>query len=388
MNTLRALAGRALCSCILLTLGACSAEQPPAQQPPPPAVVVQTVSREAVPLSLTYAARTAGSREVEVRARVSGILLERRYQEGARVKAGQPMFLIDPAPFQARLARAEAELAMAQARLREARRTRDRIEALVAEKLVSQSQRDEALALFEVAEATVASAQAEVRNAKIDLEYTDVRAPIAGLTSSERRSEGSLVATDPASSLLTRIVQIEPLYVEFSLPQNEARLLRMQMGRQDALKLKLLLENGSEHGEMARLDFLDNAIDPATGTVRARAVLDNKEGTLLPGQFLRARIEGVQLGQAVTVPRKALMPSPQGHFVWSVDGSNVVSPHPVQIERSMGNNVLVSGLEPGARYVLEGVLKVQPGVKVQPMEPQAAPAAASAPPAAGVAAQR
>lgn len=360
-----------VCLCLLaLGLAACEGEQPAPAEPPRPSVVVGTVSREAVPVTLSYSARTAGSREVEVRARVRGILLERLYREGTRVKEGQQMFRIDPAPFEANLARANAELASAQARLKEAERTRARIDQLVDQKLVSQSERDEALAAFEVAEATVASAQAAVRNAKIDLQYTDVRAPISGLTSNERRSEGSLV-DDGDDSLLTRIVQMDPLYVEFSLPQAEASAIRMQLSAREELNVRLVLENGREHPVPARLTFLDNAIDATTGTVRARAVLANPEGLLMPGQFVRARVEGVQLGEAVTVPRKALMPSPQGHFVWVVDGNDAVAPQPVQIERSMGNNVLVTGLEPGMRYVQEGVLKVRPGAKVQAVAPAA-----------------
>jgi membrane fusion protein, multidrug efflux system len=368
---------RALAVLCVASLVGCEAKQPPPAAPPRPAVVVATVSREAVPVALSYAARTAGSREVEVRARVRGILLERRYQEGTRVREGQPMFRIDPAPFEANLARANAELASAQARLKEAERTRARIDQLVGQKLVSQSERDEALAQFEVAQAAVASAQAAVRNATIDLQYTDVRAPISGLTSNERRSEGSLV-DDGDDSLLTRIVQIDPLYVEFSLPQAEAAAMRAQLSGREGLSVRLVLENGREHPEPARLTFLDNAIDATTGTVRARAVLANGAAQLLPGQFVRARVEGVQIGAAVTVPRKALMPSPQGHFVWVVDGNDAVAPQPVQIERSMGNNVLVSGLEPGTRYIQEGVLKVRPGVKVQPIAPAAKNAEAPA----------
>jgi membrane fusion protein, multidrug efflux system len=357
------------CLCVVVLTAACESQDAAPPEPPRPAVVVATVSRTSVPLALTYAARTAGSREVEVRARVRGILLERRYQEGTRVKAGQRMFQIDPAPFEANLARATAELASAQARLREAERTRARIDTLLKEKLVSQSQRDEALAQFEVSQAAVAAAEAAVRNAKIDLQYTDVRAPIAGLTSNERRSEGSLVDTDGEESLLTRIVQIDPLYVEFSLPQGEASALRAQLNQRGGLQVRLLLENGREHPQFAQLTFLDNTVDADTGTVRARAVLANTDGALLPGQFVRARVEGVQLGEAVSVPRKALMPSPQGHFVWVVGADEAVSPQPVQIERSVGNNVLITGLEPGTRYVQEGVMKVQPGVKVQAVAP-------------------
>ncbi|HKE94788.1 MAG TPA: efflux RND transporter periplasmic adaptor subunit, partial [Povalibacter sp.] len=195
-------------------------------QPPPPEVGVKTVDSSAVPLDLTYTARTVGSREVEVRARVGGILLKRRFEEGSRVKEGQPMFLIDPEPIRARLASARAEVAVAKARLEEARRQRDRVLPLFEKNAVSQSRRDEVVSTFEVAQASLTAAEAAQRTAELDLEYSDVRAPIGGLTSREAVSEGSLVSTDQNSSLLTRIVQIDPLYVEFTVPEAEAALIR------------------------------------------------------------------------------------------------------------------------------------------------------------------
>lgn len=214
----------------LSMLAACG-EEPQMQAPPAPEVAVQTVGDDAVPLELTYTARTAGSREVEVRARVSGMLLKRRYEEGSRVKQGQPMFLIDPEPVRARVSSARAELAVAKSRLEEARRQKDRILPLFEQNAVSQSRRDEAVSAFEVAQANVSAAESNLRMAQLDLEYTDVRAPIDGLSSREAVSEGSLVSTEQSSSLLTKIVQIDPLYVEFAVPEVEAALLRNTLVR-------------------------------------------------------------------------------------------------------------------------------------------------------------
>lgn len=347
-------------------LSACGSEATPGQ-PPPPEVAVQTVDASPVPLDLTYTARTMGSREVEVRARVGGILLKRRYEEGKPVQQGQPMFLIDPEPVRARLESAKAELAVAKARMDEARRERDRVLPLFEQNAVSQSRRDEVVSGFEVAAAQVTSAESGLRTAQLDLEYTDVRAPISGLTSREVMSEGSLVSTDQTSSLLTRIVQVDPLYVEFAVPESEASLIRGALaGSKGAgLPVKVVMEDGSDYAQVAQLTFVDNAVDVGSGTVRARAVLPNHDATLIPGQFVRAKVEGVVLANSLAIPRKAVMSGPQGRFVWLVDNEQKVEIRPVQVSRSMGNNIMVTqGLSAGERFIVEGVMKVQPGIVV------------------------
>jgi membrane fusion protein, multidrug efflux system len=358
----------ALALIITASLAACGSE-PPQQAPPPPEVSVQTVTDATVPLDLTYTARTVGSREVEVRARVGGILLKRRYEEGSRVKEGQPLFLIDPEPIRARVASARAELAVAKARQDEARRQRDRILPLFEQNAVSQSRRDEAVSGFEVAQANVAAAESNLTTAQLDLEYSDVRAPISGLTSREVMSEGSLVSTDQSSSLLTKIVQVDPLYVEFSVPEAEASLIRGGLAPSKAAAapiVKLLLDDGSEFADAAKVTFVDNAVDRSSGTVRVRAVLPNPEGKLFPGQFVRAKVEGVSLANAVSVPRKAVMTSAQGASVFVVGADNKAEPRPVKIARNMGNNVIVTeGLKPGDRYIVEGAfMRVMPGMEV------------------------
>jgi membrane fusion protein (multidrug efflux system) len=350
-------------------LTACDKEQA-MQAPPPPEVTVQTVDAQPVPLELTYAARTVGSREVDVRARVGGIVLKRRFQEGSRVSQGQPMFLIDPEPVRARVASARAEVAVAKARLEEARRNRDRVLPLFEKNAVSQSRRDEAVSAFEVAQANVLAAESQLRMAELDLEYTDVRAPISGLTSREVLSEGSLVSTDQASSLLTKIVQVDPLYVEFNVPEAEAAMIRAGLAPANKNAhppgVRLILEDGTEYPQAAKVTFVDNAVDRSSGTVRVRAVLPNKDAELIPGQFLRARVEGIQLSNVVSIPRKAVMSGPQGSYVWVVGEDAKAQMRPVQVGRSMGNNVIVTeGLSSGDRYIVEGVMKVmQPGIQV------------------------
>jgi len=364
-----------LAGTLATALTACSGKQA-AQQPPPPEVAVQTVDQGSVPLDLTYTARTVGSREVEVRARVGGILLKRRFEEGSRVREGQPMFLIDPEPIRARVASARADVAVAKARLEEARRQNERVLPLFEKNAVSQSRRDESVSAYEVAQANFASAQAALHMSELDLGYSDVRAPISGLTSREVQSEGSLVTTEQASSLLTKIVQVDPLYVEFSVPEAEAVLIRNTLAPASKAAppvVKLLLDDGREYADAAKVTFVDNAVDRSSGTVRVRAVLKNPEAQLIPGQFVRARIEGVALTNVVAIPRKAVMSSAQGRFVWIVGAEDKIEMRPVQVGRGMANNVVVTdGLKPGDRYVVEGVLKVQPGAPVSAVSVDAA----------------
>lgn len=360
-------------------LAGCSQGSPAGGAPPPPEVAVTTAEAGSLPMTLEYTGQTAGSRDVEVRARVSGILLQRRYQEGGAVRQGDVLFQIDPEPYRAAAAQARAEVGVERAKLNEARRQHDRILPLFDKGLVSQMNRDEAISNFEVAEANVAAAEAKLRKANLDLGYTEVRAPIAGLTSHEARSEGSLVTAGSDSSLLTRIVQTDPTYVEFSLPEIDAMALRARLtGKDSGVIARLLLEGGEIYPAGATINFLDTTVQPGTGTLRARATVANPDGTLLPGQFVRVRLEGVTL-QGVAVPRRAVMSSAQGTFVWIVGAGDKVELRPVKLGGNVGERELITaGLQGGERVVVDGVLKVQPGVQVTIAKP--APAAA---PAAG-----
>jgi membrane fusion protein (multidrug efflux system) len=349
----------------VVTLQACSrADQTPAAAPPPE-VAIATVAKGAVPLDLSYTGQTVGSREVEVRARVTGIVLKRSYREGAVVRQGEVLFQIDPAPFEASVAQSKAALAVAKANAAQARRDHDRVLPLFQQGLVSVKDRDDAVSKLEVAEANAQSAAAALRTAELQLGYTSVRAPISGVASRESRSEGSLVSADTDSALLTRIVQIEPLYVDFSVPSNEATLLRARMasGKQN---VKVKVTNDEGVNDTAVLTFIDNAVDIASGTVQMRAVLANAQRGTWPGQFVRAEVEDMTVPDAIAIPRRAVLSSTQGYMVWSLDDKNSAQPRPVKLGRNLGNNVLITeGLTGGERIIVDGLFKVTPGAIVR-----------------------
>jgi membrane fusion protein (multidrug efflux system) len=355
-------------------------KDPAAQMtPPPPEVTVAIATHGALPLELEYTGRTAGSREIEVRARVSGILLERRYEEGSAVRRNDVLFRIDPDSFRAAASQARAEANVARAQLEQARRERDRILPLFDKQAVSTRQRDEAVSGFEIAAANLAAAEARARSAELDLSYTEVRAPIGGLTSREARSEGSLVTAGSESSLLTRIVQTDPLYADFMVPEDEAALLRQRLAAGDELQSTLLLDGPNPQATRGKLTFVDNAVETASGTVRARVVVPNPDSKLVPGQFVRVRVEGLALNNVVTVPRRAIMSSAQGNFAWVVGPGEVTEMRQVRVARTVGDTSVISdGLEGGERVISEGVLKVRPGATVAVVDPDARPRASVA----------
>jgi membrane fusion protein (multidrug efflux system) len=311
-------------------LAACGGQQAPPQMPPMEVGTLE-VQPSALSLSLEYAAQLRGAREVEVRSRVSGILLKRMYQEGSAVKEGALLFRIDPAPFRAEVARAQAEVGVQQANLQQAQRERDRIVPLYEQKLVSLRDRDNAVAAYESAKAGVEAARASLNRAQLDLSYTDVRAPISGLTSREARSEGSLVTAGDDSSLLTHLVQGDRLYVQFSVSDSEAESLRAAMSGGTPINVRVVDTQGKTLGENAPIEFIAPSVGNGTGTVDVRAVLNNPDGALLPGQVVRARIEGISVAGSLVIPKRAIMHGIQGPFVWLVGPENKVEIRPIKI---------------------------------------------------------
>lgn len=353
---------------------------------PPPEVARTVVQPADVELPLEYVAQVGGSRAVQVRARVEGIVQKRTYTEGKPVKAGETLFLIDPAPFQAALDRARADLAEQEARSAQADKELKRVLPLFADRAVSQKDRDAAQAERDQSAAAVKSARAAVRSAEIDLGYTRVVAPIAGVTSREVRSEGSLVRPSDDSGQLTTLNQVDPAYVRFSYAENEALAIRKNLadGRlrmpAGGPVVEIVLADGSVHPQPGRIDFTDTLIDVQTGTVGVRATVANPDATLLPGQFVRVRLKGVVRPQAIVVPQRAVMQGPAGQFVWVIGDGDKVEFRPIVTGAAIGKGWIVeSGLQGGERIALDNLLKLAPGaVVVEPKPQPAQPAAAAA----------
>lgn len=366
------------------------AQAPGGATPPPPPVTVTEIVTQNVTVPYEYAARVSAYRDVQVRARVGGILLHRNFVEGTEVKAGDLLFEIDPAPYEAEVAKAQAQVAQAEATYQQSIRDAERAEQLVQQKVQSTAVRDSALATRDLNKAAVAAAKAQLRTAELNLSYTKVTAPIGGITSLEQVSEGSLIGTDATSSLLTSITQIDPVYVNFSFTDSEAaeiRKLREARGAtgQDAdrLRIKIFFGDGQAYDKEGVIDFTSSSLDTETGTLGARAVVENPDQRLIPGQFVRASILGVTIDDAILVPKAALMQSPQGQFVYVVNKDNVAEVRPITISRELTDSWLVSdGLKPGDRIITEGVIKAAPGKAVQPVAPKA-DGEANADPAAG-----
>ncbi|WP_062012342.1 efflux RND transporter periplasmic adaptor subunit [Aureimonas sp. AU4] len=338
--------------------------------PPPPAVTVETVTPSTVPVTYEYPARVAASRLVEIRAQVGGILLERSFNEGARVNEGDTLFRIDPKPYQAEVALAEAQVTQAKAQLSQAQRTEERAQSLARTGAGTAATLDDARSQRELAQAAVAQAEARLETAQLSLGYTTVTASAGGITSLEQVPEGSLIQQ---GALLTQITQLDPIYVNFSPADTEAQSIRQQIesgaaeGALKDLKVSVRFGNGETYAQTGSIDFLSSSIDTQTGTILSRAVLPNPDSRLLPGQFVRVEVEGLKVPNAVTIPTAALMQGPQGTFVYTLDDKNVAAVRPVTIGRELGDRLLVAnGLKGGDRVVTVGVIKVRPGSPVQP----------------------
>ena len=339
---------------------------------PPSEVNVVTVQQQALPVTWEYTGQTAGSREVEVRARVTGILLSRNFKEGEPVKKGQSLFTIDPKPFEAALQRAVADVAAAEARLEQAKRNAARFKPLYAEKAVSQKEYDDAVSAEAIGDADLKAAQARLTEAKLNLAYTRVEAPVSGVTSRALPSEGTLVSGP--NVLLTSVVQVDPIWVNFGISDNEAAQLqkearagRLQLPRN--FEVELRFSDGSVYPHKGKLDFADVRVSTQTSTREARAEVPNPNGLVRPGQFVRVVLKGAVRPKAVTVPQRAVLEGPQGKFVYVIDEKGTAQPRPVQVGPWSGDQWLVTeGLQGGERVIVDGVMKIGPGAPVKVAE--------------------
>jgi membrane fusion protein (multidrug efflux system) len=354
--------------------------------PSPPEVGVVTAEPAELPLPVEYAGRIVGVRDVEVRALVGGLLLKRGFEEGAKVTQGQLLFQIDPAPYQVALSRAEAQLNQAQATLRQAEDNFTRVEELSRRSVATEKQREDALAARDQARATVQVAQAEIASARLNLGYTEVLAPVAGLTAMTSPSIGSLIQAQ--QTLLTTITPQDPAYVSFSFTDEELQAYRA-LNEQRAkpiedkdLSVELRYSNGRLNAHRGRIDTSAPRVDPQTGTIQVRVVFPNPEGLLLPGQFVRLRILGITLLDAIAVPKEAVSQGARGPYVYVVDAKDMAEIRPVRLGRQVGPAWVVSeGLKGGERVIVDGVVRVRAGEKVRPVAfvPPAGTQASSSP---------
>jgi membrane fusion protein, multidrug efflux system len=347
----------------------------PAAQPagggmPPPEVTAVTVQPHDVPVIFEHVGQTAGVREVEVRPRVSGILEHWNYREGAPVHAGDSMFTIDPAPFRAAVARAEAQLASAEARRAQAQRTVERLKPLWEAKATSQKNYDDAVSAEQIAQADLKAASAALTEARLDLSYTRVAAPISGVSSRALQSEGTLVQAQ--QTLLTTISQVDPIHVIFGISESEHLKLakeaaegRLTLPKDGRFDVSVKLADGSVYSATGKLDFSDIRVNPQTGTSEARAVLPNPSQKLRPGQFVRVMLKGATYPRALAVPQRAVLEGPKTKLVMIVNAQNIVEPRPVEVGDWTGEDwVITSGLQPNDRVIVDGIMRIRPGAPV------------------------
>jgi membrane fusion protein (multidrug efflux system) len=351
----------------------------PAQ--PPPEIGIMVAQPAEVPYPVEYAGRVAGFRDVEVRPRVGGLLLERRYEEGARVAKDQVLFRIDPATYEVALNRAEAQLNQAQAALRQAEESFARIEPLASRGVSTEAQLQDARAQRDQARAGVQIAEAEIQSAKLNLGYTTVTAPVAGITALQSPPVGALIQAQ--QTLLTTVSQIDPAYVNFSFTDEEGRAFRSlneQRERPISEKdLTIELRYGTEttYPQKGRIDTAAQRVDPQTGTIQARAIFPNPDAILLPGQFVRVRLIGITLPKVIVIPHQAVGQGPQGPSVYVLGANNIAQVRPIRLGPELASGWVVrEGLSGGERVVVDGVIRVRPGALVRPVpvktEPQPA----------------
>lgn len=374
-----------------LLLVACKEEkQSPPPSPAAPAAVevsTMTVTSKPAPLSVELPGRTAAYRIAEVRPQVSGIVQKRLFTEGSEVKAGELLYQIDAAAYQAALASAEAALARSEAMEYSARLKSTRYLTLVRTKAVSEQEQIDAEAIWKQAQAEIAAAKAAVQNARINLEYTRVTAPIAGRIGKSLVSEGALVTAQQGTALAT-IQQVDRLYVDVSQSSNELlqlkrKLLTGKTKQDEQLKtaVKVVLDDNTEYSETGVLEFSDVSVDQSTGTVTIRATIGNPRHELLPGMFVRARLTSDRPQTTILVPQASIVRNNRGQaMVMLVSGQSMVEARPVEIGQNLGDQVVVTkGLTDGEQLIVAGLQKIKPGtpVKVAAQQPgaetQAAP---------------
>lgn len=358
---------KSLLVCLVLVLAACSPgdarQEKKAAAPAALAVGVLAVAPREVPVAFEAVGRTEGSREVQVRARVAGILEQQLYREGDTVAAGAPLFRLERAPFEIDLAQARATLAQERSRLALAEQESARLKGLADRRAISQKEADQAASSAQQGAAAVQVAEARVRQAELNLSYTEVNAQIGGITGRALQSIGTLVSPGNDTALLTTITTGNPIWVRFSLSEAEFARLRAEPKRAE---VKLELADGRPYEHAGRLNFAGSTVDPTTGTVQMRAELPNPKQGLLPGQYVRVRVvAGSQ--PAIVVPQGAVMQNEGGRYVWLATAEGKAVQRPIRAGNWLGGDwVVLDGLKSGDRVIVDNLARLRPGIAVDP----------------------
>jgi membrane fusion protein (multidrug efflux system) len=382
----RAIPAWAVLACVMTGVSACDEPRADQAAAPRPQVSVVTLQPSSRPYIRELPGRIAPTRVAEVRARVAGIVLERSFQQGADVKAGDVLYRIDPVRFQVELDAAEAALAKAQAVHDQAEQQAKRVEKLISGQAASQAQYEIAVATFRQAQADVAARKADVARVKLDLDYTSVRSPINGRIGRALVTEGALVGQGEATHLAT-VHQLDPVYADFTQSAGDLQQLRrdlesgaLEQVEPDAAKVRLVLDDGTLYPLAGKLLFSDAGVDPGTGQVTLRGEFPNPKGELLPGMYVRVQIQQGTDGDALAVPQQAVQRNDTGGSeVYVVRPDNRAVIKPMRAGRVVDEQWLVlDGLDPGDRVVVEGFQKFEPGDVVDPVPWQPTQAAADA----------
>ena len=376
--------------------GCDKSEAPP---PPPPEVTVLKVESKDSPVTFQFVGITESSQQVEVRARVDGFLDDRLYTEGSIIKKGDVMFRMDAKPFESQLDAAKAALAEQEARLWTARADLKRVKPLAKANAVSLKELDDSQGRVNAAAAAVEMARADVETAELNLGYTTIYAPVTGASSFARIQNGAYV--DQKNSLLTYVAQLDPIWVDFSISEDELLSLRsqrkkgqLQLPENGMLDIELVMADGSVYPETGKIFFRDANYSTETGTFLLRATFANPEQDLRPGQFVRVRVKGMIRPDAFLVPQQAVLQGAQGFFVWIVDGEGKAQTRSVEVGDWQGDNWFIyKGLSDGDRVITDGLVRLAKGTPVKIVQPKAgetegavkrdAPAAADKSEAAG-----
>jgi len=362
----------------------------PGGAPPPAEVGVVTVTTRPVGLTTELPGRLEASRIAQVRARAAGIVQKRLFVEGSDVKAGQPLFRIDAAPYQAAVSSAQATLARAQANLTQTTAQAERYKPLLEANAISKQDYINAVAAQKTAEADVAAARAAVQTAQISLGYASVTAPISGRIGRALVTEGALVGQGEATPLAV-VQQINPMYVNFTQSTTDVLRLRRELesgkfkraSGPDSASVKVILEDGSVYDQPGKLLFSDLSVDPTSGQITLRAEVPNPRGLLLPGMYVRVRFEQAEANNGIVVPQQAVQRGTTGDSVMVVSADGKVAPRPVRIGSALGDDwIVLEGLKPGEMVMVDGFQKLRPGAAVKPVPwqpPGSAPAGQAAP---------